>query len=324
MVSSSHKQRGATLIELLSSLALGAIVVSAVVQLHGSSLQAATTVDRLERLGDKAQLLQRILHSEISRAAIAPCGATTPVIEGDSGSRRSAEQYLPANGGLQFSDGALHTASFSADPIRADWRYSSITSTPSGITLRLDTPASDIPEYGESLLIGDCRQLFKVSFSGGGSSVFIIHATAYLSGDAGGTPLAATSGTGQPSPATAEQIPPSGWIWRQAAISSTAPASGDPRLSQTTIRHNPTGGVDGVPTVEIDGDPVLRGVTRLAFGFATCERPTEILTAPEVSSWHKICVVQAAALLETLDPSPRGGTLGWPLTVTVVLRARMP
>ena len=293
------RQEGTSIAELLAALTIGSIISLAAVELHGHSVDAALTIDRLELLTDKARIIQRLLHSEITGAGMAPCGATTQVHDWTGGNQHSAAASLPASGGLQMVDGKLMISRFEPDPQYADLRYENIISTGLGTALQLSDPPTNMPKTDEKLLIGDCSLLHKVSSTGGSGSLLTIS----------GTHL---------DPST---MPKSGWIWRISSLDGANSTTSDSRLSITTISQNHSAS-GGSLTLTIDGDPVLDGITKFELGFATCDKPAQFSEAFAISNWQSVCAVRASTTIAAGNPSS-SSPLTWPLTVTVPIRGRL-
>ncbi|MBK1735468.1 hypothetical protein CKO15_09270 [Halorhodospira abdelmalekii] len=304
---SRPKQHGLSLAELLAALAISSVAILAALELHSSALQTSVTVDRLEQLADKTRLLQRILHAEIALAGAAPCGGRTPVSDWSGGTMQRVDATLPAGGGLRMEGETLQIARFSPDPLDADGHYVAWTHDEHGLFLHLDVlPGSAVaPVLGERLLIGDCQRLHRVRVSVGGGGRIAV--------DAGGESQLT---------ALAAQLPATGSIWREAVLRGDA-VSDDPRRRQTRLRHAAMIGVDGVPTLRIDNDPTLRGVTELEWWFAACSAPLHFRPASVVEQWDEVCAVQARARLEVGEVGVGGGALSESLVVTVPLLGRL-
>ncbi|WP_096408955.1 PilW family protein [Halorhodospira halochloris] len=298
------RQRGTSIAELLVALAIGSVVSLAAVQLHSNSIRAAVTIDQFELLADKARILQRILHSEIAGAGMAPCGATTPVHDWTGGEQERAACSLPANGGLEMNNGTLSVSRFEPSPEYADLSYQQIISGELGVALQLSGSPSTLPEINEYLLIGDCTLLHRVRSNGGSGSFLSI--------------------SGQDLDPT--QLPESGWIWRVSAISGIPGTTSeviDPRLHQTAIgRRVSPGGADGVAVLTIDDDPALRGLTELYFSFSSCENPSQFMHANDINDWQSVCAVRASTILSASGPST-ADQLDWPLTITIPVQGRL-
>ncbi len=296
---------GATLAELLAALAVGAVVVAAAVELHTAALHSAVTVERAERLAASAQLLAQILRSEIAPAGGAPCGAATPVLDWRSGATGRAAAGLPDAAGLGFDAGAgrLRLARFEPRLEAAGYRYTDWEVDEAGrVTLELAEAAETLPAAGRSLLVGDCAGLHAVTAAAGSAGAWLrLRAPAAAGVD------------------PEELLPPTGAVWRRAALADPD----DPRLERTTIGHSAAAaGVDEVGTLDIDGQPAVRGVAELRLGFAECGAEGRFIAPAAVTDWGEVCAVRAAVRLEG-GARPGEGRLSWPLTVTVPLRGRL-
>jgi hypothetical protein len=193
----------------------------------------------------------------------------------------------------------LQISHFVPDPEYADLSYQQLISGALGTAVQLDEIPAQVPAINEPLLAGNCDLLHKVTSSGSSGSLL------FISGD-GLDP---------------DQLPETGWIWRENAIDGSNSTAAGTRLHSTSISHT-TSSSDGRPAITIDGDPILSGINEFQLSFSNCNQPNHFSPAIAISDWSSVCAVRAFATISTHQLSASELT-EWPLTVTVPIRGRL-
>ncbi|MFP4146456.1 MAG: prepilin-type N-terminal cleavage/methylation domain-containing protein [Halorhodospira sp.] len=326
----SRRFSGATLIELLAALAVGAVVVLAAAQLYATATRMATTAETAGRLADKTQLLHRLLREEIAPAGDAPCGAQTPVYGPHEAEPARVIGSLLEPRGLLMAGETLSIAWRRPDPAAAAAHYQrrdrsqEETEDDETIALRLSESVEvAFREPPKRILAGDCRRLFELEVLSASAEWLLVAA-----------------------PAVPQALPEHGAVWvpwwggvdRTGDAGGARPQDGLQEVRQ--LRFSGEGGADGVPTLNYAASrrgvpqPVVRGVATPELGFAECpgvsdpqrrgQHPRRFRSASAVTDWDAVCAVRFAAEVRAGgEHDPEGGSTR-PVTVTIPIRGRMP
>ena len=315
-----RRQSGATLVELAVSAAIGAVVVTAALQIHATAAGTYAAVTALERLEERGRTASTLLRREIARAARAPCGGGAPVDDRADGSVTRSRHLLPHHG-LQGDGHGLTVDSTAADPARAPWRVTATEGEEHLVGLHiepLNRDSAPAAEYGDRLLTGHCGQgLYRLRVTGG----------------SGGWYLTVADG---PSP-----VPPLAGapVWSEPTLAGA--------IRTVEYRWRPDQAQDGEPALYRNNQPAVAGVEAVVLRYGVVEGAADggavrFVPAELVADWERVTAVRAHLLIRSplfaaLPVSGRTHSLGgetagpfddrrlrrtW--TVTAPLRGRVP